>query len=111
MQNKLLTNESIKNKIHTIRGFQVILDSDLAELYEVETKQLNKSVKRNIERFPDNFMFQLNHSEFKSLRFQIGTLNNKNDLRSQNATLEKGRGKHRKYLSFILPTPKALSSL
>ena len=101
MQNKLLTNESIKNKIHTIRGFQVILDSDLAELYEVETKQLNKSVKRNIERFPDNFMFQLNHSEFESLRFQIGTLNNKNDLRSQNATLENGRGKHRKYLPFV----------
>lgn len=91
----------IKDKIFTIRGLQVILDADLAELYEVETKQLNRAVKRNMERFPDNFMFQLNDSEFESLRFQFGTLNNKNTLRSQNATLEKARGKHRKYLPYV----------
>ncbi len=64
---------SIKNKIYTIRGLQVMLDSDLAELYEVETKQLNKAVKRNIDRFPSDFVFQLTKEEFENLRFQTGT--------------------------------------
>jgi hypothetical protein len=63
----------IKNKIHTIRGKQVILDRDIAELYEVETKRLNEQVKRNKERFPENFMFQLNENESKILRSQIAT--------------------------------------
>jgi len=67
--------EDIKSKIFTIRGFQVMLDRDLAELYEVETKILNRAVKRNIERFPDNYMFQLTKYEYDSLRFQIGTSN------------------------------------
>ena len=91
---------NIKDKIHTIRGVQVILDRDLAELYEVETKYLNKMVKRNIERFPDSFMFQLTKNEERSLRFQNGTLYNTEDLRSQNATITNKRGKHRKYLSY-----------
>ncbi len=62
-------NELIKiqNLIYEIRGLNVMLDSDLAKLYEVETRVLNQAVKRNIERFPDNFMFQLNHEEFQSL--------------------------------------------
>ncbi len=63
----------IKNLIYEIRGQKVMLDSDLAKLYEVETKMLNRAVKRNIERFPSNFMFQLNEDEWKILRFQFGT--------------------------------------
>ena len=63
----------IKNLIYTIRGKQVMLDSDLASLYQVETKNLNKAVKRNIERFPVSFCFQLTEEEVENLRFQIGT--------------------------------------
>ena len=63
----------IENKILVIRGTQVMLDRDLAELYGVETKRLNEQVRRNIERFPSNFMFQLNESEFEFLRSQIAT--------------------------------------
>lgn len=63
----------IKNLIYTIRGKQVMLDSDLASLYQVETKNLNKAVKRNIERFPISFCFQLTEEEVENLRFQIGT--------------------------------------
>lgn len=68
----------IENLIYEIRGVQVMLDSDLARLYEVETKQLNRQVKRNIERFDEDFMFQLNDSEYQNLKCQIGTssLNN-----------------------------------
>jgi phage regulator Rha-like protein len=60
----------IKSKIHTIRGVQVMLDKDLAELYNVEVKVLNQAVKRNKERFPDHFMFQLSKSELQILRSQ-----------------------------------------
>lgn len=70
---QLLDESSIKSKIYTIRGIQVMLDRDLAELYGVLTKNLNKAVKRNIERFPDDFMFQLSEEEFGNLRFQNGT--------------------------------------
>lgn len=63
----------IEDRIFTIRGKQVMLDRDLAQLYQVETKQLNRAVKRNIERFPEDFMFQLTPSECS--RCQIGTLN------------------------------------
>jgi hypothetical protein len=63
----------IKNLIYTIRGKQVMLDSDLASLYQVETKNLNKAVKRNIERFPASFCFQLTEEEVENLRFQFGT--------------------------------------
>lgn len=65
----------IKNMIYVIRGQKVMLDSDLAELYGVETKNLNKAVKRNISRFPADFMFQLDISDLEGLRFQIGTAN------------------------------------
>lgn len=64
---------AIQSKIYTIRDVQVMIDSDLAELYEVETKQLNKAVNRNLERFPQNFRFQLTQEEFDNLRFQNGT--------------------------------------
>jgi hypothetical protein len=72
MENKelIITDDFIKNKIHTIRGKQVILDRDIAELYEVETKALNQAVKRNLERFPEDFMFQLFLNESKILRSQ-----------------------------------------
>src|SRR3989338_10461505 len=74
MNNELISNEkSIQNKIYFIRGVQVMLDRDLAELYEVLTRNLNKAVKRNIKRFPKDFMFQLSKKEFENLKFQIGT--------------------------------------
>ncbi|HOG43945.1 MAG TPA: ORF6N domain-containing protein, partial [bacterium] len=69
--NELIQIDEIKRRIFTIRGMQVMLDSDLAELYGVETKHLNRAVKRNIERFPESFMFQL--AETENLRFQNGT--------------------------------------
>ncbi len=65
----------IQNKIFEIRGRRVMLDRDLAELYHVETRRLNESVKRNIKRFPEDFMFQLTESEFNNLMSQIATLN------------------------------------
>jgi len=79
--------EIITNKIHIIRNQKVMLDYDLATLYEIETKVLKQSVKRNIERFPEDFMFELTETEYKSLRSQI-------------VTLEIGRGKYSKYLPF-----------
>ncbi len=77
--------EIIERKIYLIRGQKVMLDSDLAELYGVQTKRLNEQVRRNPKRFPDDFMFQLTNAEMESLR-------------SHFATLKTGRGKHRKYL-------------
>ncbi len=70
----LIPLEQIEKSIYLIRGKKVMLDSDLAEFYGVETKNLNKTVKRNFSRFPEDFMFQLNKVEAKSLRFQFGTL-------------------------------------
>ena len=67
--------ESIADKIYFVRGQRVMLDSDLAEIYSVTTKRLNEQVKRNIERFPEDFMFQLIEQEFDSLRSQIATSN------------------------------------
>ena len=106
-----LSNEGIKNLIYTIRGKQVMLDSDVAMLYHYETKKINQAVKRNIERFPEKFCFQLTEEEFSSLRSQIVTLNKTtvqenfedSSLRLQIATLNEntGRGKHRKYLPYV----------
>lgn len=79
--------EEIRNRIYEIRGRQVMLDKDLAELYGVETKVLNQAVRRNIKRFPDDFMFQLIQEEWDFLRSQI-------------VTLKKGRGEHSKYLPY-----------
>ena len=69
----------IQNLIYVIRGQRVMLDSDLAMLYEVETKNLNRAVKRNLSRFPEHFMFQLTKTEWENLRCQNGTF--KNDIR------------------------------
>jgi phage regulator Rha-like protein len=74
---------ALHNLIFEIRGHKVMLDSDLAQIYHVETKALNRAVKRNIGRFPPQFMFRLTAEEYESLRCQIGTLNN---LKSQIAT-------------------------
>ena len=112
-ENAIMKNENIQSRIYTIRNIQVMLDSDLAELYGVETKVFNQAVKRNIERFPKEFSFQLTAEEndvlrsqivtlknTNHLRFQIGTVKNEQNLRSQIATLKNGRGKHRKYLPY-----------
>ncbi len=80
--------QSISLAIAALRGQRVILDSDLAELYGVETKRFNEQVKRNAARFPVDFMFQLTAEESDSLRSQI-------------ATLKTGRGQHRKYLPYV----------
>ncbi len=77
--------ETIRAHIYNIRGKKVMLDRDLAELYHVETKQLKRQVKRNITRFPEDFMFELTHEENDALRCQIGTLK---------------RGEHAKYLPY-----------
>ncbi len=110
-----ITAQIIESKIFTIRNVQVMLDKDLAELYGVETKRINEQVKRNIERFPEEFCFQLTKEEVESLRSQIVTLSSMNEtLRSQNATsntenissrsqtatLNNGRGSNIKYLPY-----------
>lgn len=92
--------QSIQNRIYEIRGERIMLDRDLASLYEVETKVLNQAVKRNTKRFPKDFMFQLTKEEFEDLRFQFETSKNNNSLRSQIVTLKTGTGQHSKYLPF-----------
>ena len=69
----VVPEEVLISKIFHIRGHNVMLDEDLADLYEVETKQLKRQVRRNIDRFPDDFMFELTREEFENLRSQIGT--------------------------------------
>ena len=66
---------SIQNRIYEVRGERILLDKDLAALYETETKALNLAVKRNLKRFPPDFMFQLTKEEYETLRFQIETSN------------------------------------
>ncbi len=73
MSNLIVNEEHIKNHIFTIRGKQVMFDSDLADLYEVSTKRLNEQVKRNIERFPEDFMFKLTEKEWNNLKSQNAT--------------------------------------
>lgn len=68
-----ISHESIERKIYLIRGKKVMLDQDLSSLYHVQTKVLTRSVRRNLYRFPEDFMFQLTPEEFKNLRCQIGT--------------------------------------
>src|SRR5512140_3112619 len=84
----LIPTEQIQQRIYFIRGHKVMLDSDLAELYQVSPKRLNEQVRRNLSRFPDDFMFRLTLEEYDSLRSQIATLN-------------EGRGRHRKYRPFV----------
>jgi phage regulator Rha-like protein len=92
--------KSIQNRIYEIRGERVMLDRDLAFLYEVETKVLNQAVKRNFKRFPLDFMFQLTKQEFESINFEIEVVEKSDSLRSQIVTLKTGRGQHAKYLPY-----------
>lgn len=94
----------IENKIYEIRGRRVMLDFDLAGMYEVETKNLNKAVKRNIERFPEDFMFQLTKEELSNLRFQFGTSSWGGSRYLPYAFTEQGVA----MLSGILRSPKAI---
>ena len=114
-------NIDITDKIFTVRGMQVMTDSDLAELYGVETKALNQAVKRNIKRFPERFMFRLTAEEYEGLKLQDIAKSNNNlklqssnpdniSLRSQNVTLNKGRGKHKKYFPYAF-TEQGVSML
>ena len=96
VQNLHRKQQDIEKLIYIVRDSQVMLDSDLAMLYGVETKRLKEQVKRNINRFPDDFMFQLTIHEAKSLRSQIATLDSA-PTRSQFATLNTGRGHNIKY--------------
>jgi phage regulator Rha-like protein len=101
----IIPDELVMTKIYLIRGQKVMLDFDLAELYALETKMLKRAVKRNLKRFPLDFMFELTREEYMSLRHQIGTLN---------------RGQHSKYkpyafteqgvamLSSVLNSPTAI---
>lgn len=75
MDNNVIPIQIIENKIYVIRNTKVMLDIDLAVLYDVPTKRLNEAVKRNIERFPEDFMFQLTREEWNNLRSQIATAN------------------------------------
>ena len=87
---QLLAPEAITLRIATVRGQRVILDTDLASLYEVETKRFNEAVRRNLAKFPADFMFALTADEWAALRSQFATLN----------AAGTGRGQHRKYLPY-----------
>lgn len=89
---EIMKSDNIQRRIYTIRGVQVMLDSDLSEFYGVETKVLNQAVKRNIERFPKEFTFQLTDEENHSLMSQIVTLENESSLRYQIGTSNKEQG-------------------
>lgn len=91
--------ENIQDLIYIVHGEQVMMDSDLAKMYGVEIRVLNQAVTRNIDRFPENFRFQLTKEEVKILKSQVATSNDER-LRSQNVILKKGRGQHRKYLPY-----------
>ena len=75
MENELILTNNIASKIFSIRGQKIMLDRDLAQLYGVTVKILNQAVKRNVKRFPDDFMFQLNQDEWNNLRSQFVTAN------------------------------------
>ena len=91
--------QSIQNRIYEIRGERVMLDRDLAFMYEVDTRILNQAVKRNKERFPPDFMFQLTKEEYEFLRFQFETLDNLNPLRSQTVTSERRKSSRSQFVT------------
>ena len=108
----------VHNKIYEIRGIKVMLDFDLAGLYEVETKVLNQSVNRNIKRFPPDFMFQLTKDEFESLKSQFVTSNKLNSLHIETSSEKRGGNRRLPYafteqglamLSGILNSEKAIN--
>jgi hypothetical protein len=87
MEANLIQPEQIEQVILLIRGQRVMLDRDLAGLYGVETKNLNKAVRRNLDRFPPDFMFQLTAPEAECLRFQFGTLKRGQNININEASL------------------------
>ncbi|MBL4760957.1 MAG: ORF6N domain-containing protein [Mariprofundaceae bacterium] len=89
----MMDSNSIQSRIFTIRSLQVMVDSDLAEMYEVETKYLTRAVSRNIQRFPEQFRFQLTQEEFENLRCQIGTASDNQNLKSQIVTSSRHGGR------------------
>jgi len=97
MPASLVSTESVAQCILLIRGQKVMLDADLAELFGVPTKVFNQAIRRNLERFPADFMFQ-------------PTENEKESLRSQFVTLKTGRGQHRKYLPYVFTEPNTARS-
>jgi hypothetical protein len=97
-QDQLIPAGELRLHIHAIRDQRVILDSDLAHIYGVETRALNQAVRRNADRFPEDFMFQLTASEAAEA----------GHLRSQNVILKTGRGHHRKYLPYAFTEHGAL---
>jgi phage regulator Rha-like protein len=111
--------QSIQNRIYEIRGERVMLDRDLAVLYETETKRLKEAVNRNIKRFPKDFMFQLTKEEWEGLRFQFETLEKSDHpLRTQIATSNRGGTRYLPYafteqgvamLSGILNSDRAIN--
>ena len=94
----------IENKIYEVRGQKVMLDFDLAEMYEIDNKRLKEQVRRNIERFPSDFMFQLSSDEFENLRFQIGTSSWGGSRYAPFAFTQEGVA----MLSGVLRSPKAI---
>jgi hypothetical protein len=91
--------KNIQNRIYELRGERVMLDFDIAELYEVGAKVINQAAKRNIKRFPEDFMFRLSITEWKTMRSQIVAASDAFSLRSQIVTLDR-RGRHSKYLPY-----------
>ena len=111
--------QSIQNRIYTIRGERVILDKDLAALYETETKSLNLAVKRNSKRFPPDFMFQLTKEEYENLKLRIESLDEGDNLRLQVETSSWGGTRYLPYafteqgvamLSGVLNSDKAINT-
>ncbi len=100
----IIPDDIISSKIYLIRNQKVMLDTDLAELYQVETKQLKRQVRRNTERFPDDFMFELSPQEFENLRSQSGTSNWGGTRYAPMAFTEQGVA----MLSSVLNSPTAI---
>lgn len=101
----IIIDEIVMNKIYIVRGQKVMLDRDLAELYQIETKQLKRQVKRNIERFPDDFMMEMTSKEVEISRCQTGTLKQGENIKYlPYAFTEQGVA----MLSSVLSSPKAI---
>lgn len=104
MNTTTIPTEIIRDRIHVIRGINILLDHDLAAIYQVETKQLKRQVKRNIERFPEDFMFELTKEETENLRCQNGTSSWGGTRYASMAFTEQGVA----MLSSVLSSPTAI---
>ena len=103
---KLITYDQVKSKIVQLRNQKVLLDSDVAKLYGVETKRINEAVKRNPEKFPKVYIFELNTKEADSMRSQIATTSKRNTTNLPIAFTEKGLY----MLATILKSPQAINT-